>query len=125
MGRLMATMGAMMRRAGIDVDQDKATMMAENLTLRKAADDTKTSNKALTQQNETLTQQMENAANSLTCRICQEKPVDRVMPGCGHLLCSRCLPNVRGSKCPFCRKPFAQTVPFINPLQRFITNLEQ
>jgi len=121
---LMDTMNSMMSRAGL-FDKDKSQMMKENLSLRKNLAVTSKSNEKLKSDNHELKTEIENASNALMCRICQESPVNRVLPSCGHLLCSRCLPNVRGQTCPFCRKKFDSSVPFRNPLEKHIKRMSK
>ena len=48
-----------------------------------------------------------SALNMMTCKICKENKVQRLIVPCGHLvLCSDCLTKVMATKkqCPFCRK---------------------
>ena len=122
---LMDTVNDMMNRAGLSMDRNRAQMMKENLSLRKDLENTTQSNKKLKRDNDELKTDLENASNALMCRICQENPVNRVLPSCGHLLCSRCLPNVRGQTCPFCRKKFDASIPFRNPLEKHIKRMSK
>jgi hypothetical protein len=53
-------------------------------------------------------------ADRLTCSICMERHIDRLLIPCRHVFCHVCVDALRAHKkpCPICRSPIADSVPF-------------
>ena len=50
-----------------------------------------------------------NNLKDMTCQICFDKPITRVLIPCGHLYCEQCIDN--SYECFFCRKSISKIQP--------------
>ena len=94
----------LMQSAGFPPDMDRNKMVAKQLEMKKDLADTMKQVQDLQALNLKANQEAEASRALSTCKICFSRVVDVAFSGCGHLVCSSCLPNLRGGACPICRK---------------------
>ncbi|KAJ4822812.1 hypothetical protein Tsubulata_015814 [Turnera subulata] len=107
-GELVQAVHEMLSAAGINMDMEKQSLLQRTITLQEQLKDSQAALLLEQEKADVSAKEADTAKAAWVCRVCLSNEVDTAIAACGHVLCFRCSKAV--SKCPFCRKPAAETV---------------
>ncbi|DBA01824.1 TPA: LOW QUALITY PROTEIN: hypothetical protein N0F65_002940 [Lagenidium giganteum] len=102
-------------RVNLSLSTTFEELIAENQRLQRQLEQAEEGRRLATAQIDDAIRDKKDAQDSLTCAICLEHQVDRVLIPCGHIYCSDCVARLPRRSCPVCRQNISDTSPFHAP----------
>ncbi|OQS01509.1 hypothetical protein ACHHYP_00661 [Achlya hypogyna] len=90
-------------------------LMRETVRLKQRLVHAEESFRAASERIEVALQEKKDVLEAMTCSVCLENDVNRVLVPCGHVFCGTCVGRLPRAKCPVCRVDFTTHCAFHKP----------
>ncbi|XP_050232119.1 uncharacterized protein LOC126680894 [Mercurialis annua] len=112
-GELVQAVHEMLSAAGINIDEEKQSLLRRTLTLQEQLKESQAALLLEQEKSDVAAKEADTAKTAWVCRVCLSNEVDMTIVPCGHVLCRRCASSV--SRCPFCRLQVSKTIRVFRP----------
>ncbi|EQC38856.1 hypothetical protein SDRG_03814 [Saprolegnia diclina VS20] len=113
--QVLDAVNELLGRVNMSLSAPYEALLQETLRLKQRLAHAEESYRAASERIEEALAEKKDVLEAMTCSVCFENDVNRVLVPCGHVFCSACVGRFPRNKCPTCRQDISTHCAFHKP----------